>query len=115
MEVVDYLGEYAGPVDGVDGAQVEGGVGVGVGKKRLDDVLAVVEGARDGEVVHVLVEDGGHLGLLDGADAALGVQDEHRDVLLASETVDGGTTCVAGSCADNGQVMPICEQCDVNL
>lgn len=73
----------------------------------LTTYLAVVKGAGDGEVVDVLVEDGGHLGLLDGADAALGVQDEDRDVLLAAQAVDGGRASIAAGGTDNGKVMPV--------
>jgi hypothetical protein len=57
--------------------------------------------------VDVLVEDGGHLGLLDGADAALGMQDEDRDVLLAAQAVDGGGAGVAAGGTDDGEVMPV--------
>ena len=41
VEVVDDLGEDAGEVDGVDGAELEGGVGLGVAKQGLDDVLPI--------------------------------------------------------------------------
>lgn len=41
VEVVDDLGEDAGKVDGVDGAELEGGVGLGVAKQGLDDVLPI--------------------------------------------------------------------------
>jgi hypothetical protein len=57
--------------------------------------------------VDVLVEDGGHLGLLDRADTALGVQNEDRDVLLAAQTVDGGGASVAAGGTNNGEVMPV--------
>jgi hypothetical protein len=39
VEVVDGLGEDAGPVDRVDGAELMGGVDVGVGKEGFDNVL----------------------------------------------------------------------------
>jgi hypothetical protein len=42
VEVVDNLGEDAAPVDGVDGAEVEGCVGVFVGKQSLENVLNFV-------------------------------------------------------------------------
>lgn len=41
VEVVHDLGEDAGEVDGVDGAELEGGVGLGVAKEGLDDVLSI--------------------------------------------------------------------------
>lgn len=47
-----------------------------MGEEGFDDVLAVVECALDGEVMDVGVEDGGHLGFLDGGDTALRVKDE---------------------------------------
>lgn len=48
-EVVGLLGEDAGPVDGVDGAEFLAGVGDGVGEKCLDGVLgSLVSGVRWG-------------------------------------------------------------------
>ena len=40
MEVVDNLGQDAGPVDRVDSTQPEGGVDIGVCKESLDNVLS---------------------------------------------------------------------------
>lgn len=73
VEVVGHLGEDTAPVDAVDSGDVVSGVEVLVGEEGLDDVLAVIEGALHSEVVHVGVEDGGHLGLLDLGDLAVGV------------------------------------------
>lgn len=39
MEVVDDLGQDAGPVDRVDGAELEGGVDVRVGEEGFYNVL----------------------------------------------------------------------------
>lgn len=105
MEIVCYLREDAGPIDGVDGGEVMGLVGFWVGEEGFDEVLAVVKGAFHGEVVHVCVEDGGHLRLLDGGDAAFGVEDEDGDVGFAAEAVDGCGAGVAGRGADDGEVM----------
>ena len=69
--------------------------------------LAIVKGTLDGKVVNVGVEDGGHLGLLDRADTALGVQDEDGDILLAAQTVDGSGSGVATGGTDNSEVMPV--------
>ena len=51
---------------------------LGVGEQGLHQVLAVVEGALDGHVVHVGRVDGGHLAALHVAHPARGV--EHDDV-----------------------------------
>lgn len=42
----------------------------------LNTYLAVIKGSLDSKVVDVGIQAGCHLCLLDGADAALGVQDE---------------------------------------
>jgi hypothetical protein len=39
VEVVDDLSEDSGEVDRVDGAELQVGVGLGVAKESLDDVL----------------------------------------------------------------------------
>lgn len=57
--------------------------------------------------MHVGVQHGGHLELLDGADAALGVQHEDRDILLPAQAVDGGRARVAARRADHGEVIPV--------
>lgn len=69
--------------------------------------LAIVEGAVYGEVVHVGVHDGRHLRFLYRADFAVWVHDEHGDILLASQAVDGCGASVAARRTDDGQVFPI--------
>lgn len=51
--------------------------------------LAVVKGSLNSQIVNIGILAGRHLRLLDGADAALGVQDEDGDILLSLQTVDG--------------------------
>lgn len=50
--------------------------------------LAVVKSAIDSDVVDVVVEDGGHLRLLDRRDTALGMEDKDRNVLLRPQAID---------------------------
>lgn len=73
--------------------------------------MAVVESTGDGKIVDVLVQDGRHLRFLDGADAALGVEDEDGDILLAAQAVDGSRSGVTTGSADNSQVMSVCATC----
>jgi hypothetical protein len=54
--------------------------------------LAVIEGTVDREAVDVVVEDGGHLSLLDGRDSTGGEEHEDGDVGFPSDSVDGSTT-----------------------
>ena len=54
-EVVDCLGEDAGPVDGVDGAEAVFGVERFVGEERFDDVLEI-RGRTEIELVIRLVD-----------------------------------------------------------
>src|SRR5690606_9156617 len=61
QHVVDDLGRHPGPVDRVHGRQADPPAQVLVGEQRLQQVLAVVEGALDRHVVHVGRVDGRHL------------------------------------------------------
>ena len=69
--------------------------------------LAIIKGSLNGNVVHISVLDSGHLSLLDRADLALGVHDEHADILLAAQTVNSCGASVTTGCADNSQVFPV--------
>ena len=54
------------------------------------------------------VEDGGHLGFLDGRDPALREHYEYRYVFFPAEAVDGGAPRVPGCGAADCQVVPVC-------
>lgn len=62
-------------------------------KGGLDDVLAVIKGARDTDAVDVAVGNSGHLPLLDLAHPAFREHDETVHVLFAAQAVDGGRAC----------------------
>lgn len=57
--------------------------------------------------MNVGVKHRGHLSLLDGADLALGVHNEHADVFLASETIDSSRAGVTTGRTHNSQVFPL--------
>ena len=57
--------------------------------------------------MNVGVKHSGHLSLLDGADLALGVHNEHTDVLLASQTINSGRPSVTTGRTYNSQVFPL--------
>jgi len=57
--------------------------------------------------VNIGVQHRGHLSLLDGADFALGMHDEHADILLASQTVNGRRAGVTTGRTNNSQVFPL--------
>lgn len=105
LEVIDHLGQHAGPVDGIDGTdpvlRLEGGV-VGDG---LDDVLGVVEHAAHGDVEDVFVLQRVHLGPLEGTHPALGGEHEDLHVVLAAHGVLGRRTRVAGGSAEDVDVL----------
>jgi hypothetical protein len=69
--------------------------------------LAIVESALNGNIVYVGIKDCGHLSLLDRADLALGVHDEHANILLTAQTVNGRRASVTTGCTDNGQVFSV--------
>src|SRR3546814_1083154 len=56
FEIVDDLGDDPAPVDRVDAGEPHCVAEDEVVEQRFDDGLAVVEGAVDGNVVHVAVE-----------------------------------------------------------
>ena len=66
-DVVDDLGHHPGPVDRVHGREAHPLPERGVGEQGLHEVLAVVERALDGHVVHVRRVDRRHLAPLDVA------------------------------------------------
>lgn len=92
MKIVGDLGTYSRPVDGVYGCEFVGFVDFGVREEGFDYVLAIVKGAFDTDVVHVLVENGSHLCFLHWRYFALRVEHDDGDILLPSETVDGCRT-----------------------
>jgi hypothetical protein len=102
-EVVDDLGEDTGPVDGVNRTKVVGLAKNGMREKSLDNVLAVVESSLNGQIVDVVVENSGHLGLLDGGDLALGVKNENGNILLSAKTVNGSGAGVSTGSSNNSQ------------
>ena len=101
--VVADLGEQARPVDGVDGADVPGGLEVGVHVDGLDEVLAVVEDAVDGDVDDVVVEEGEHLGALEGGHAPGGGEHDDGKSGATAQRVFGGGAGIAGGGAHDGQ------------
>mmetsp|Transcript_6754 Transcript_6754/g.28334 ORF Transcript_6754/g.28334 Transcript_6754/m.28334 type:complete len:477 (-) Transcript_6754:1036-2466(-) len=94
-EVVDDLGQQTRPVDRVDRADAVLALEGQVVGHRLDDVLAIVKHALDGEVVDVGVLQAEHLRLLEGTHAAVGAEHEDLDTLLAAHGVLGRAAGVA--------------------
>ena len=102
FEIVHHLGGQAADVDGVGGgqmgpAQIPAGAG---GKHVLHPGLGVVEVAPHGAHLYVIACLGGHLQLLHGADAAVGV--EHHDP-GAGHVVEALQRRLAGVAAGGGE------------
>ena len=94
--VVDDLGHHPGPVDRVHGRQPHArSRNALVGEQRLHEVLAVVEGALDGDVVDVGRVDRGHLAALHVAHPAGRVEHDDVEVRPADAGLDGGRAGVA--------------------
>ncbi len=101
-EVIDGLGHDPGPIDGVDGAEAPPLAEGLVVEHRLHQVLAVVEGALNGDVVDVIRRNGGHLAALDVGNPSLGVEDEDLDGAAVAAGLDGGRAGIARGGADDG-------------
>ena len=92
-EVIDDLRHDARPVDRIHRRQADRRAERRVGEHRLHQVLAIVEGAFDGDGVHVGATHRRHLPALHLGDAALGIEDEDverarsRQASIAAEPV----------------------------
>ena len=95
VEVVERLRQEAGDIDAVGRCQPQGGAEVVIQESGLDQGLAVVEAAIDLQGGDVPPQ-GGELALLDGAYAALGIEDENMRAGNAQEAVRDGAAGVAG-------------------
>ena len=73
-----------------------GGLEVGVHVDGLDQVLTVVEHTVDGDVDDVVVEEGEHLGALEGGHASGGGEHDDGKSASATQRVFGGGAGVAG-------------------
>ena len=101
-EIIDDLGHDPDPVDGVDGAEAPAPAEGLVVEHRLHQVLAVVEGAFDGDVVDVSGWNGGHLAALDVGNPSLRVENEDLDGGAVAAGLDGGRAGIARRGADDG-------------
>ena len=104
--VIDDLRQYPCPVYRVDGAEGIPGLEVEVSKRALHEPLAVVEAALDGDAMHVVVCDRGHLQLLQRADAPVRIHDEYVDGRPAADAGDGGAAGIAAGGAQDVQALP---------
>ena len=100
-KVIDHLSQQARPVDGVDSANFVLALERQIIAHGLDNVLAIIEHALDGNVVNVGIEQAEHLRLLKWAHATLRAGHEDSDPFLAAHGVLGGATCVTRSSAED--------------
>lgn len=82
-------------------------IDIRIGEQGLDDILAIVERSLDSEIVHIGIKHTSHLRLLNGADLALGEQDEHGDILLAAQAIDSGRPSITRRRTNNSQVVTV--------
>ncbi len=101
-KIIGGLAHHPRPVDRVDRGQAERIAQRVVGEQRLHQVLAVVEGAADGEVEDIVGDDRRHLPPLDLRDASLGMQHEDVEIAATPARLDGRRPGVAGRCPDDG-------------
>src|SRR5712691_4926727 len=96
LEVIHDLRRDSGPVDRVDRADAVPRLETDVARDRLDDVLAVVEDAADGDIEDIGVLQRVHLRRLERAHAAMRREHEDLYVLLAAQRVLGRRSGVPG-------------------
>ena len=101
VDVVNHLGQYPRPVDGVDRPQAVLFFEIDIVKDGLNNGLPVVKSAADGNIKHIGVGDRGHLQLLDGADPFVRMEDEDVDLLLAAHPIDRSAAGISRSGADD--------------
>lgn len=82
-------------------------VNIRIGEQGLNNILAVVKGSLDGEVVHIGIKHTSHLSLLNRADLALGEKDENRDILLTAQPIDSSRASISRGGANNGQMVTV--------
>lgn len=76
MKVVDDLCEYPGPVDRIDSSQLVSAVDLRICEQCFDDILAVVKGTFDADIMDVFIKDSRHLRFLNGRNLAFGMKHE---------------------------------------
>ena len=103
--VVDDLGRQPRPVDRVDRPDAMGRLELGIRVDGLDDVLAVVEDAIDGDVMDVLVGQAEHLGLLERGHPASGGQHVDGQTIAAPHRILGRRAGVSAGGAENCQLL----------
>ena len=102
-EIIDDLGEDAGPVDGIDARQAHLVAEGEIAEQVLDDALAVVERALDRQRMDVGLADRRHLPALHVGHASVRIEDENVDLGLAGEGLDRRRAGVAGGRAEDGR------------
>ena len=100
-EVVGDLRDHAGPVDGVDAGQLDAVAERQVVEHGLQEGLAIVERAVDGDGMHVGFGGGRHHAPLHVGHASVREQDDGVDAFGAAESLDGGAARVARRGADD--------------
>mmetsp|Transcript_9241 Transcript_9241/g.15798 ORF Transcript_9241/g.15798 Transcript_9241/m.15798 type:complete len:309 (-) Transcript_9241:1-927(-) len=110
VEVVRDLEHDPRPVDGIHCSQRVLFLEVQVCKQLLHNVLAIVEGSFDGHAMHIVIQNAGHLLLLNVRHTSLWKEDEAVHVLLAPHSIDGSATGVTTGGAKDGQPLSIALQ-----
>ena len=112
-KVVHHLRQHTGPGDRVDCPNFVMTCESQIIGDGLDDVLAVIEHAFDGDVVDVLVQQTEHLRLLKWAHASMRTGHEHTHALFAAHGVLSRTASIAGCGAQN--VQSLASPCELVL
>ena len=109
-DVVDDLRHHPRPVDGVHRRELQLVAEGEIVEHRLHQVLAIVEGAFDGDVEDVGGVNRGHLPPLHLGDAAIGMEDEDFRRRPAAEGLDRRRAGIARGRADDGDMLAALSQ-----
>ena len=105
-KVIDNLSHQARPIDRVHCANFVLALELQIIRHRLNDVLAIVKHAFNGDVVNVLILQAKHLRLLKRAHAAVWRRHKHPHPALAAHRVFSCAAGVAAGRAKNIELLP---------
>ena len=101
-EIIDALCGDAGPIDRIDAGQVDSLAEILILEHGLNNGLAVVKRALDGNGAHIVLRRRGHKPALNLADAPFGEEHHHSGMASPGKGLDRRTARIARGGSNNG-------------